>query len=337
MNTRLLLAALIAALMTAACRRGTDFAVVGKLDNLGDRMIEMVYWDGHGFKQVEVSSVDGQFRLEGSSDDYTLVELSVLGGDDIATFVARNGETIKIKGDMNDASTISIKGNKASTEYARWVAENGELLARGDAAAVNRAVAAYVRDHRESMASTLMLMTRFYTPGHELLADSLLREIDESARPENVVKNIVAALESQVSKDARGQVQTMTLYSAGDTVVNFYPRHHSLSLLVFGWDTKADSLTRTLKMLAGEYKPRRLRILEISLVPDSAMWRQSIKGDSARWVQAWAPGSASGAAVRELAVPRLPFVIVADSTGRQLYRGTSVAAMADTIERRLGR
>ena len=30
-------------------------------------------------------------------------------------------------------------------------------------------------------------------------------------------------------------------------------------------------------------------------------------------------------AVRELAIPRLPYYIVADSTGRQLYRGQSAS------------
>lgn len=335
MNVKYVWVAIMAALIMVSCGPRDRFVVEGDINDLGDRMVEMVYWDGAAFQRATTSAVSGRFELTGASEDWALVELSVPGSKPLATFVARNGDKISIKGDYNDRSALRIKGNKPSKAYAEWLAANDSLLSRGDIAGINRSVAEFVRANRESITSTMLLMTQFHIPGYELLADSLLRDISAEARPEALVRNIAVAIERQVSKDARSEVEAISVFTSRDSILRFHPSSHSVSLLVFSIDAKADSLRRTLSMLRGSYPLRRLQVLEISLEPDSNLWRQTIRTDSARWVQAWAPGSAASGAINRLAVPRLPFFIVADSTGRQLYRGTSISAAADSVDRRL--
>lgn len=70
---------------------------------------------------------------------------------------------------------------------------------------------------------------------------------------------------------------------------------------------------------------------------DSARWKQATARDSATWVQAWAPGSAASVDFQRLAIPALPYFVVADSSGTQVWRGGSVKLMKKNIEQRLRR
>ena len=116
--------------------------------------------------------------------------------------------------------------------------------------------------------------------------------------------------------------------------MRYVPSQQSYSLLAFTDSRKPDSIISRLRNLRKSLGKRRLKIIEISLTGDSAMWRASVKGDSMNWFQAWAPGSTAAREIRRLAVPRAPFYIVADSTGTQLYRGTSAYSAYTLIRSR---
>jgi len=62
------------------------------------------------------------------------------------------------------------------------------------------------------------------------------------------------------------------------------------------------------------------------------VWKKSIENDSATWVQGWVVGAASAHSIERLGINRLPFFIIADSTGKQLYRGPSVDSVTHRIE-----
>ena len=316
--------AILLLFLLVSCGGSDDFTVDGEVENLGDRMIQMTYWDGHGFQQTTSRSVAGKFTLKGVSADPTIVEIRVQEGEPILQFIAENGDHIRFKMDFKAPGKVEIKGNKASRAYGEWLSENADLLKRRDQRGINAAVARYIAENPESMASTLLLMTRFYMPGNEMAADSLLSKIAPEARPSSLIENIASAVAEQVSADARASLLPMNLYAAGDSIYRYRPDDHSWTLLVFSDPSKLDSITGKLRSLRAERKRSSLEILEISLTTDSLIWRRNIATDSARWVQTWLPGSAASAPVRRLAVPRVPFFIVADSTGEQHYRGSSI-------------
>lgn len=309
-----------------ACGNSSRFVVEGEMLNFGDRMVEMTYWDGNSWQRTTSPTNGGRFALEGSAEEPTMVELRLVGGDRLVDLVAENGDKIKLKMDYKNPASIEISGNDASRDYGKWLAENAALISSRNPEAINRAVARFVGEHRESMASTLLLLSRFYVPGHEVEADSLLQLIDEDARRASLIDIVASMIERQAAAEARGNVKPMNLYTSRDSTFRYYPDDQSYTLLVFSDRLKLDTLTRPLRQLRSRLNGRRLAIVEISLSPDSMEWRRNIAGDTATWVQTWAPGAAASLPVRDLAIPRVPFFIVADSTGSQLYRGTSVTA-----------
>ncbi|MDE7443550.1 MAG: thioredoxin family protein, partial [Muribaculaceae bacterium] len=184
-------------------------------------------------------------------------------------------------------------------------------------------------------ASTVLLLREFDIYGHEAEADSLLKLIDHKARPDYLVAGITAILENQLKYSKEQTVESMNLLTEGDSVMGYNPARSRVSLLTFTrtHENRTDSLTSTLRSLAKKYKKRQLQIVDISLQKDTIEWHKAIRNDSARWVHAWVPGGLANQALSQLRLPRLPYYVVTDSTGRQLYRGESIkqaAAVAST-------
>lgn len=323
----------ITAIVMTACGNDEVFTVKCEIKNLGDRGVEMVYYN-RGFKTVTGHPEDGKVTLKGNSPDPTLIEIFTLDHELLFSAVVQNGETLTVRFPVENPRDISIKGNDTSREMADFVRANDSIIAKSDFDAVNKAITGYITDHPDRISSTALLITGFHTPGYEILADSLLNIITPEARPLSLVQNFSAVTADQVSSDARGKLHSMTLWCGRDTIAKFYPSYHSRSLLVFTSGHKHDSITSRLRELHDSLPSRRLSIFEISFDSDSTTWRRSIAPDSAKWLQAWTPGGAGGPAIRSLAIPLTPFFIVTDSTGKQLYRGSSITAAVNIIEKR---
>ena len=142
-------------------------------------------------------------------------------------------------------------------------------------------------------------------------------------------------LGEQLTPAVRADLRSMTFRAAPDTVIRFVPSMQSYSLLAFVGRSKPDSIRRILREFQKTLDKKRFREAEFTVMSDSATWAASIRRDSAKWVQAWLPGGVAHTAVRNLQVPYVPFFIVTDSLGRQLYRGGSVSAATDTVRSRL--
>ena len=182
------------------------------------------------------------------------------------------------------------------------------------------------------MMSAMLMVTRFRPNGYEMLADSLLNEISPEARPFLVVRSFASPIGDQVSTSARGEVKPFTIYNGKGSIIRYSPGMQSYALLVFNDKRTPDSISRRLRELRDTLTKRQFQLIEISLAPDSSMWHRMVDNDSSTWHQGWLPGGPSSLHIRRLAVPRTPFYVVADSVGRQCYRGSSFHR-ADTLLR----
>lgn len=321
---------------TASCGNDDEFIINCEIKGIGDHGVEMVYFN-RGLRKAAFHPVDGKVSLRGDSPDLTLVEVFTLDNRLLFSCVAKNGEELKVKLDLDDPSTLSIKGNKESEEYASFVSANAPLLESRDDAGVNSLISNEIISNPDKISSTMKLTLLFRTRGYEMLADSLINMIQPAARPSSLIKGYAALVGEQVSTSARGTVRPITFHigrdtaSGRDTTVRFAPSFQSYSLIFFAHDRKSDTITNRLSDLRKELPVKRFQALEVSFQDDSLTWRNSIKGDSARWLQAWSPGGSGMSQIRSLAIPYTPFFIVTDSTGKQLYRGGSIRVAVDSI------
>ena len=142
---------------------------------------------------------------------------------------------------------------------------------------------------------------------------------------------------SQLAASAGRELSSLTLYDRSDSVVTFSTRRKSYSLIaIVGTDhVQRDSVIPAIKSLStGSISPR-VAILEISTAPDSTAWKNSVAPDTVSWRQTWEPVALTSHALSRLAIPSVPFFIVTDSTGTQLFRGQSVTEATSAIAKKI--
>lgn len=326
----------IVTLLLVSCSKDDFFKIEGETGDGSSHIIELTYLEGGAFKRVTCQADEsGKWTLEGSSSTPTLASLSVSGGAELATLVVANGDRIKITipGD-GESGEIKVKGNKTSELLAKFDSETQRAIIEGKGTDINRRVAEFIKNNPKEMASSALLVSRFDSRGNEILADSLMGLIAPSARPTGVMQNFAATIANQLSTESSSDLTAMTLYDRRDTTIRYNPARQSYTLFAFV-DTQRkmrDSIIPLLRNLKETWPDKRLAAIEVSLARDSAIWKQSTSGDSATWIQVWAPGTVASLNFRKLAIRRVPYFIVADSTGRQLYRGSSIEEASAELE-----
>lgn len=311
---------------------GSDECVINcEIEGLGNKGIELIYAD-RGVKRLPFHPVDGKVEMRVDLPRPAMLEAFTLDNRRLFCIIGRNGDHLTVKMKIDDPSSLTVEGNEASASYARITAANDSLLRHGSEDEINALVTREIHAAPGSMASTMLLMNYFHTPGHELRADSLLNTITADARPTWLSGSFASLLGVQLSAAVKNEVPNLAIRTGSDTTVRFNSGMQGYGLLVFDDSRKPDSITSRLRKLRKDIPTRRLAILDISLARDTALWQQAISRDSATWQQAWVPGGVAGQQIRNLAVAAVPFYIVTDSTGRYLYRGRSLYC-ADTMLR----
>lgn len=324
--------------VVSACGSSDDFRVLGSVENLGTQNLRVAYRTDKAVKSFTTTAIDGQFSFTGESPQETLVEIFTTDRAPLGYVVVKNGQTVKAHFDRDNRYDVTLKGNGVSSDLAEFMRDNADVLADGSDDEVNALVAGYVGDHTDNMVSTVLMLTQFRSEGHEVEADSLLEMIDPKARPGYLCDAVRASLAERLRYDMSTPVVPFDLYTSADTLMAFNPNGSAVSLLVFtskGAD-RSDALVGAMRRLYEEYKSSEVRVVDISLEADTALWHAAIAADTARWVQAWIPGGVAAPGVELLRIPRTPYCVVADSVGSQIYRGYSVegasAAIADRIK-----
>ena len=328
--------AIILAACAVACSSPSSFKVSGTLEPATSATVELTYYADGAMRREIASAQEGKFEIEGSSAAPTLGYINVAGGVPLAAVVVENGDNLKC--DISITGGVwSARGNKASELLGQFASEHKEDIAVGRIETVNRAVADYVRNHPDEPGAAALLVSRFYARGYELQADSLAGMLTGKARAEGVMQNFMATMAAQLSSEANSPVGAMALFDRRDTTIRFSPARQSVALLAFVGTDKAmrDSILPSLRELSVAWPVRRCKVIEVSMASDSAEWKRSIERDSAEWTQAWAPGTVASSAFRKLAVSRIPFFIVADSVGKQLYRGSQLEEALTAVNNKL--
>ncbi len=323
--------------MMSACDDEPQFRISGTVDGLGTRRVTMAYPADGVLHTVTVTAIDGKFSLTGSSRDYTMVELLSPQGKVFSRIPVKNGQNIKCELDIDDPYKLELKGSKPAEQWAEFLTKNHDLLTDGTPEMINQAVEEYVTANKSNLISSLMLLTLYNAADNESKTSNLFASLSPEALPEKLVAGYRLLLSQNNNAAINVKVRPMTLTNAKDSSERFVPLRSSYSLLHFSAGTKAQSdlANRTLQTAFDRYTRRRLRVLEISLAPDSMQWRRSLAGDSTKWAHTWVPGGAASPTLYDLNIPRAPYFILADSTGNQIYRGSSVETALDSLNNRL--
>lgn len=327
------------ALILGSCSKKRNFTIAGELEDTGTQLVTATYYAAGGIKQVSASSAEGKFLLKCDSPRPTLVTITLSDGTVLGYCIAENGDEITVTGNPADPYKMEISGNGDTERISDWINENSELLHDGDAAKINASIAKWVGGHKSSKAATALMVMMYHTEGFEHQADSLMTMLNSDARAPEVVQNFTSVLSSRLGTAETENVPSLNLFNSRDSLIMFSPQGYKMSVLCFMPDNAMarDSVTRRLKTMLANVAGRRVAVVEISTAIDSAAWRRSLSGDSTTWQKTWAPATVASSQLRRLAVGRVPYFIVADSSARQVCRTSSVNVAAFAVERKFGK
>lgn len=329
-----------ASLLAAACGRSDSFQVTASIDGLGVETLTLAYFaDGH-LQQVNAHPPEAgePAVFEGKSDSYTLARLLRADGTVVATFTVRNGDEVTIattpraEGAEKGGSPLPrFGGSAAADSLEAFFASHARLVAAGPSGALNDTIAAYLGRNPRSAVSTLLLVSLFDAATRPEAADSLYNLLDISAKTPGLVDGWAEQLSMAVPDNISDKIAPLTLYGREDSTVTFVATAKSYSLLAFLAGNRHDSIDSPMRALRKNHRKQRLQMIEIDMNADSASWNVAARRDSATWQRAWMPAGNASPALRRLNLPSFPFFIVADSTGRQLYRGRSASGAASFL------
>lgn len=320
---------LFAALLLASCSARDSFTVDGTLADGATMNLRVVYNGPDNVNNVLTAARDGKFGFKGQApENGTLVEILDNDYRRLAFFYAENGDKLKVTVDPSGKQPQQVEGNDADGRLCEWLAKNARVMNGRDSRAINAAVAAYVRGYSDDIVSTVLMAALYDARTDPAGAAKLLELIAPAARPASMVQPAMLTLPGGT---APAKVLPFNVFSSvSDTVVSFSPRKHARTLLVFsqGVNTR-DSIVTALRKFYRS-RPKNVGVLDVRFDTDTMQWRMAVRRDSVTWPAAWVAGAVSAPGIDRLAIPTLPYFIVADSTGAQLYRGTSLSRAIKT-------
>lgn len=329
---------LLAWLIFAGCSDSDHFTVEGRIDGVSAQSVTLTYFSRGGLKSSTISARDGVFVFSGNAPTPSLAFITVAPENvRVATIVVKDGDHITVETSLADPYAAKVSGNNESEETAEWIKDNIAALKSHDEKSINDAVAGYVRSNPKKLSSTAILTSFYLSAGNESAADSLYSMLDREVRQPEMTLAFNSVISAYIGSQTKAPVPFLSLYERRDSIISINPLRYSATLICVVGDNKKsrDSIASRLRSLTADYDRRKLMAVEISAAPDSASWINSLGRDSVKWLQTWTHGSVSSYPLRKLGVNRIPYFIVADSTGHALYRGPSISKAADAVRKRL--
>lgn len=311
--------------LAAACGDSDHFKVSGTIEGSPTFNMRFHYYGDDALHTGITASREGKFMFTGSSRQPVMVEIYDNDYRLMGRLYAADGDEIECVLHPDNPYKSTFTGNDVNRRWTAFTNANAEALLHPGPRA-NSLIASYVGKHRDDIVSA-MLITGSYDAARDMAgADSLLRSLAPEARPANFIAGFEYLLRRVASKEAASPVMPMTFADERDSLRTYNPRHSRRSLIVISDrdSGRRDSIVPRLRSLSRQYSREQLAIVDFSVDSDTTSWKLSIRGDSARWLQGWGAGSLASPAISRLAASSVPFFVVADSTGRQLYRGVSL-------------
>ena len=296
---------------------GSDsFTIEGQLNDAGTQNLRFVYLSDGKVSSQWIPSVGGKFTMQGNSENLTVVYIFSSRMKFINHTAIKNGETIQLSGTIADNYNITAEGSEINDQWNAIIRDNAAAFAKNDHNSADKAIADFVKNNPENIVSTLLL-TCDYT-GCDF--SSLLETVDESAKPEQIVSLYDNDIQNATENAIR--LTPFSIRDNRDSLVILNTKSKAFNVLYFWFDNKDKLHNEYIKKLKS-LDSKSVEISDIYLNYDTTGWRAVLKKDSTEWKHYRTVAGAVDKSIESLNVKGMNFIIVADSTGRQIYRGQS--------------
>lgn len=324
--------------LLSACGADKEFRINGNVDGFGTGNLRLVYYNGEGVQSLAATAIDGKFTVTGRLDKEVLLRIYTNNGNVVGRLLVAPGETVEAEFNISDPTKLKISGNDSSERLAKFIKDNGEIIRAGDTRTLNSAIEKYVTDNPRRAVSGALMADFYSTSGNEIKALELIGLLERDARNAAALDGLRDMLMDISIPNDSLTLGKFRVFGPGDTLNTIDPASSPLTLISVT-DTesrKTDSVANAMEIIIKSLG-KKLYAADISADPDTAAWRRSLRALEANGktpeeiVRYWSPSPFNIEQFSRMPVERLPWFIVADSTGQVIYRGASVSAARNAL------
>lgn len=330
-----IIAAVLTGLWLWSCSGPTSFKIKGELTDGSTSNLYVKYYGGHAVRTGVTAAREGKFEAEFSSPEPTIVELLDNESNILARMFLKNGDEVSVTVDRANPAASKVTGNEINQRWSDLINSNAELISSGDSEGINSMIEEYITANPGDPVGALMFAEFYDSSADPAHAMEVMEMIDIEARPAGVLDPVATTVREFGHEESYGKVQPIKYRLAkNDSVLTFKPGDKKVSLIALSDENSkhSDSIVPHLKKITKDFPEKKLQVIDFVLYADTGAFKRVTYRDSATWTQAWLPGGILGKGIESLAIPDMPYFIVTDSAGTQLYRGTSATEAADKIK-----
>lgn len=327
-NFRFKLLFLVLTAVLAGCQKSEFFLIFDMAEDVTDNFDATYYAtakDGGLTVQAVASVMKGKCELRGVTTLPTLIYITAKKSTVPLVVYATKGDKIEITGDNNQPLSWNVGGNDINKELTEWRLDALEQLKSGEAKKINEKVSNFIENHTDNPVSLILLLTYYNRKENENEYVKLLNLLSGVDNKESWIRLASRADQLKVTSFNPASIESLVMRSQHGHADTFMFKGKNPGFLVF-WQNdikEKKEIVDSLKILLKQYSDSSTRIIaDINLDTDSIVWKNAIKRDSLKNIsRLWAPAGFADQAVMRLQVSGLPYYIVVDKNGKQVYRG----------------
>ncbi len=308
-----------------------EFRVRVELKGLGNQNVRVVYRNAEGgITDAWLTAQKDALEIIGTCTDPSLLMVYNSMSLPLVRLVVSGGDKLEVKGRVTEQNSLEIKGSEVNEQWNDFVVKHKSDYGSQNAVRLNTAIEQFVKDNPKSLVSTLLVLID-YAPADDSKVAQLLKSIDESAKPQNLMDSY-----DGIAMRTKKGVATITSLNLLEMTTDDFESAKILGdkpSVIYFWDKDMENEKRSAAF--EEFKmldTARVNIIDINIDSDSAQWRSNVAASGSTWKHYWAPGSIMNSDLLKLQISTTPTIIVTDSLGKQLYRGDSPVNARQTVE-----
>ena len=321
--------------LLVACGKN-EFTLEFDLESDVTENYDVTYYatDIQGGKTVQsVASVrEGKCILSGATKKPTLAYLTARRSVYPLVIYAEKGSKIKITGSGKEPLDWNVEGNPIDEGMSSWRRDNIKFLTEEKTDSINSSIGDFVRENPSDPVSTLLMLCYFNRKVDENGYVELMGELKDEARSSNWLSLVgrtdqmfnyyfyPARFESMVMRSNQEGADTLKLNYKNPVLLLFWQTGY----------TDRKIMVDSIKKLEKEFVDSTMLLADLCLDIDSVTWKNAIRRDSLKNIKRfWVPNAQADPTIMKLKIPSLPYFIIFDSIGHQIYRGKELSEAID--------
>lgn len=241
-----------------------------------------------------------------------------------ALIYGERGDKFTVSGSDGDVASWDIKGNKVTEALSEWRLNHSDLLKSANEVQLNKAVAEFVAENADSPAAAIILYYYFHRRGNEKEFNALVAKLSDSIKEDTGLMSALSTADfignpsdsysypRQIVRHGKdGYADTLNLFDGKKTFMIFRGSKEGEGIIPM------DSVKNLIKRDSGKGI-----IAEFYMESDSMAWQRYLRKDTVKSMsRLWMPLGTLDSAASLMGVRRVPYYIVTDGKGKELYRG----------------